>query len=95
MVAAAARRGLDLSGLRARQAIAEDFLSFDHVFAMDRRNLTDLRQIQPPAAPAQLNLFLAEGDIPDPYYGGDQGFEQVLNQIETRMNVLLESIQRG
>lgn len=95
MVAAAARRGLDLTDLRARQAVAEDFQTFDHVFAMDRQNLADLRQIQPPAAPGRLDLFLADGDIPDPYYGGDQGFEQVLDQIEARMNVLLESIRRG
>ena len=95
MVAAAAQRGLDLSGLRARQAVARDFLDVDHIFAMDRQNLADLRQIQPPGAPARLQLFLSEGDVPDPYYGGDQGFEQVLDLIESRMPQLFDSIQRG
>ena len=94
MVRAAAARGIDLSPLRARQAVAQDFHRFDHIFAMDRRNYADLDAIRPRDASARLHLFLESDDIPDPYYGGDDGFEHVLDLIEDRMSILLQCLDQ-
>ena len=87
-VAAARRRGYDLAGLRARQIQRRDFNDFDYVLAMDRANLAELESRSPPAATAQIRLFMdfAPGDdfaeIPDPYYGGIEDFELVLDLCE-------------
>lgn len=94
MIAAAAGRGLDLTPLRARQVVSADFHSFDHIFAMDRSNYGDLQQIRPPDATAELRLFLQDADVPDPYYGGDDGFEQVLDLIENRLKSLIQELSR-
>ncbi len=95
MMAAAASRGIDLSPLRARQAEPHDFLRFDHIFAMDESNLADLEQIQPDEAKASLSLFLEHGDVPDPYYGGPDGFEHVLDLVSKRMQTLFSRLQHG
>lgn len=92
MIEAAAERGIDLTPLRARQAEPDDFLRFDHIFAMDRRNLADLRAMQPQDGRATLRLFLDSDEVPDPYYGGPDGFERVLDLIETRMQILFEQL---
>ena len=92
MTEAAANRGIDLSPLRARQAQAEDFLRFDHIYAMDRSNLADLERLRPPKATATLSLFLQGADVPDPYYGGTDGFEHVLDLISARMETVFETL---
>ncbi|MGO3768598.1 MAG: low molecular weight protein-tyrosine-phosphatase [Vreelandella alkaliphila] len=84
---AASRRGIDISHLRARQLSASDFLEFDYVLGMDRDNLKAMRALQPSASRAHVGLFLdfadlPDAEVPDPYYGGDEGFEHVLNLIE-------------
>jgi protein-tyrosine phosphatase len=79
---AAQSRGIDL---RARQVQAQDFERFDLILGMDRANLTELKKIRPLAAKAEMRLFLdfaphvCVREVPDPYYGGDQDFEQVLD----------------
>lgn len=84
----AARRGYDLSQQRAAQVSREDFQAHDYILAMDRGHLRILRGLQPAGSRAKLGLFLeASGrwkdeDVPDPYYGGTAGFEQVLDMIE-------------
>ena len=84
----AARRGYDFSAQRAAQVSKQDFHDFDYVLAMDRTHLRILRGMQPPGSRAKVGLFLeASGkwkgeDVPDPYYGGDQGFEEVLDMVE-------------
>lgn len=84
----AARRGYDLSEQRAAQVSHEDFQAHDYILAMDRGHLRILRGLQPPGSRAKLGLFLeASGrwkdeDVPDPYYGGTAGFEQVLDMVE-------------
>ena len=93
MMAAAAQRGIDLSRLRARQAQVEDFQQFDHIFAMDRSNLRDLEHLRPPQAIATLDLFLQDADVPDPYYGGPDGFEHVLDLITQRLDILFKTLQ--
>ena len=84
----AKRRGYDLSALRASQVAREDFDRFDYILAMDRGHLRILRSIAPANARAKLGLFLEPSarwkgeDVPDPYYGGPEGFEEVLDMVE-------------
>ena len=92
MVDAAARRGIDLSPLRARQAEARDFVEFDHIYAMDRSNFANLTAIRPSDAPASLDLFLGDAEVPDPYYGGTDGFDHVLDLISARMETLFDQL---
>lgn len=92
MAAAASARGIDLSPLRSRQAVAADFTRFDHVYAMDRSNLANLTEIRPGNAPASLDLFLGGAEVPDPYYGGPDGFEHVLDLIAARMETLFDQL---
>ncbi len=98
--AAAARRGIDLSGLRGRQATALDIESFDYILAMDRENLTNLHALSPQGHEHKVRLFMdfaperPEREVPDPYFGGTSGFDRVLDMIEEAANGLLEHIRR-
>jgi protein-tyrosine phosphatase len=92
---AAARRGYDLASLRARQAVAADFQRFDLILAMDHDNLQRLQALRPAQGGAELDLFLRRYQlgcdaVPDPYYGGADGFEQVLDLIEQASRALLD-----
>jgi len=82
--AAAHARGIDMSGLRARQLTRADFQSFDLILAMDGTNLSDAARLAPRDGGARLTTFLDEaglgGDVPDPYYTGQ--FNAVLDLIE-------------
>ena len=95
--AAALQRGYDLSDLRARQAITADFDHYDYILAMDHQNLIDLESIRPDYYTGHLGLFLPlaklEADeVPDPYYGGPAGFDDVLDLVEGASRALLEQI---
>ena len=87
---AAARRGYDAKQLRARQVDETDFEVFDYILAMDRANLAILERECPPQYRHKLGLLMqyserySEGleEVPDPYFGGNQGFEHVLNMVE-------------
>ncbi len=79
---AALKRGYDLSALRARMVVPEDFARFDLVLAMDAGHLHLLRRACPPEHRAKISLFM-EGEVPDPYYGGAEDFEKVLELCET------------
>jgi len=101
---AAARRGYDLSALRARIVEPGDFQRFDLILAMDRENLRILRQRAPQGALERLRLLLefapaaALEDVPDPYYGGPNGFEEVLDLVEAGVRGLIAHLrvaQRG
>lgn len=97
--AAARKRGYDLSTLRARQAVESDFETFDYILAMDQSNLMNLRAIEPDNYAGYLGLFLdfssqPEKEVPDPYYGGDSGFEHVLDLVESASEGLLEQIKK-
>ncbi|MNF66387.1 Low molecular weight protein-tyrosine-phosphatase YfkJ [compost metagenome] len=92
--AAALRRGYDLSVQRARQVTRADFSSYDLILAMDSSNLRNLKALQPAKGRAELDLFLRRyessvDDVPDPYYDGEQGFEQVLDLIEQACDLLV------
>lgn len=98
--AAAYERGYDLSPLRARQAVVEDFEQFDYILAMDHSNLSNLKRIKPDHFAGHLGLFLefaaqfAEEEVPDPYYGGDEGFSHVLDLVEAASEGLLAQIRQ-
>jgi protein-tyrosine phosphatase len=98
--AAAARRGYDLSKLRARQVADSDFAAFDFVLAMDQHNRSLLLQQCPPEYHAKVRLFLefAAGEVPlevpDPYYGDAQGFERVLDLVENAAQGLMCEINK-
>lgn len=94
---AAARRGIDLASLRARQLRFEDFQSFDYLLAMDHDNLRAMRQQAPESMTAHMGLLLQfagmpDRAVPDPYYGGEEGFEEVLDLVECAADGLLEEI---
>jgi protein-tyrosine phosphatase len=102
-IAAAARRGVDLSRRRARQIDDADFSRFDLIVAMDRLNREVLRARAEPSAHTRIRLLLEfagrdpesdEADVPDPYYGGEVGFEKVLDLIEEATEGLLREVQR-
>ncbi len=96
---AAAKRGYDLAGLRGRQVGEDDFEKFDYILAMDDDNLSILKQLCPPSQQHKLSLFLVHGErynereVPDPYYGGEQGFEHVLDLVEDASVGLLKNIK--
>ncbi len=95
----AARRGFDLSDLRARQVAKSDFTAFDYVLGMDETNIAKLRAQCPPAHQDRVRLFLSfapklgRTDVPDPYYGGPDGFAQVFDMIEAASQGLLADIR--
>jgi protein-tyrosine phosphatase len=97
---AAARRGIDLSEMRARRVEAGDYSRFDYLLAMDRDNYQHLSEARPPEASARLHLFLdfapelGDKEVPDPYYGGEDGFERVLDMVEAASRGLLAEIRR-
>lgn len=99
----AERRGYDLSNLRARRVSAADFTRFDLILAMDELNLAELRRRCPPAEQHRLGLLLTYGagkygagvgvsEVPDPYYGGREGFEQVLDLVELACDRLVRQL---
>ncbi len=97
---AALRRGIDLSGLRARQISRDDFQRFDFVLAMDQNNLRELKALCPRKPRAQLRLFMSYApeagrlDVPDPYYGGDSDFEAVLDLTTAASRGLVTALQQ-
>ena len=96
---AAARRGYDLSGLRARKIVAQDMDHFDLILAMDQKCLDAIRLICPPERMERLGLFMAyaqhfeEDEVPDPYYGSGEGFERVLDMVEDASTGLLSLVK--
>lgn len=96
---AAAQRGYDLTPLRARQVKREDFAEFDYVLAMDDQNLRALKRLCPPERAHKVTLFTefcstGACAVPDPYGGGPNGFELVLDLVEDTAQGLLRHIRR-
>jgi len=96
---AAAERGYDLSPLRARKVERADFQRFDLIVAMDRGHLAILSRMAEPSRAHTLKLMMSyasgfkERDVPDPYYGGAEDFERVLDMLEDAARGLLEAIR--
>lgn len=96
---AAKNRGVDIGALSARSIKLEDFTRFDFILAMDKNNHRFLAEMSPVPYQEKLKLFLSyapeleEEEVPDPYYGGMNGFEYVLDLVETASWSLLKAIR--
>ncbi len=96
----AAERGYRMDVLRARQVSAGDIEQFDYVLAMDQDNLSILQQLAPSHLRDKPQLFMSFApqyglsEVPDPYYGGAKGFEQVLDMVEEACDGLVQAIRR-
>ena len=96
----ALNRGINMSDLRARRAIENDFEYYDYILAMDRENYSNLEKLSPPDRLDRLMLFMdfapgiGEDEVPDPYYGGAKGFERVFDMIEIASHGLLDDIRK-
>lgn len=98
MQGAARRRGVDITSQRARQVDLADFYEFDYILAMDLANQTDLLAMAPPNRTADIRLFLdfASGEtreVPDPYYGGEAGFDHVLDLVTDAADGLIAHLE--
>lgn len=101
--ATAKNHNVDLSNLVARKVTTKDFDAFDYIIAMDKDNLTNLKDIQksiPASSKALVHLFMEfasnwdNDQVPDPYYGGNNGFEQVYKMVSDASKGLLEHIRK-
>lgn len=98
--ASALKRGIDLSGLRARRVESIDFEKFDYVLAMDRDNYNHLARLCDARHKTKLRLFMEFAphlklhEVPDPYYGGAAGFERVVDMVEAAAQGLLDDIRQ-
>lgn len=99
--AVAARNGVAIGHLRARQVTASDFHDFDHVIALDNENLRDLTAMRPAKAAAKLSLLFdhVEGrageDVADPYYGGEDGFDQTWAEVTEAARNIRKWLEAG
>ena len=99
-ISSALSRGIDISALKARQVTVQDLVDYDYILAMDNQNLKNLMTIADEASVnnSHIKLLLSyadrynETEVPDPYYGGDQGFNEVLDMIENASQGLLKTI---
>ncbi len=93
------KRGYSFSGQSARAVNNTDFAIFDYILAMDGKNLAHLQDMCPPKFSGHLGLFLdfaknsSVAEVPDPYYGGESGFEHVLDLIEAACDGLIKEIK--
>ncbi len=96
----ARQHGVDIAGQVCRQIADADFSRFDLIFAMDRSNLDDLRARSTPRDRSRIYLFLdyahgAPGEVPDPYYGGPNGFQDVYGMIRAASEAVAERLARA
>ena len=98
--ATALKREVDLSSLRGRQFTEQDYYDFDYLLAMDNSNYRDMKKLDPSDGKGQLFLFMdfaqqhSETEVPDPYYGGGQGFERVFDMVQDASQGLLDHIRK-
>ncbi|OAB61950.1 protein-tyrosine-phosphatase [Leptolyngbya valderiana BDU 20041] len=91
--------GIDMGDQRAREVTEEDFDRFDRIFAMDRSNLAELERRRPARARARVELVMSLvpdyglDEVPDPYYGGDEGFRRVLDMLDAAAERLIAELQ--
>lgn len=94
-IAACRQRGYDLGAFRCREISASDFATADLILAMDRENLAALEARRPAGASVPIELFLGNDEVPDPYFGGEDGFATMLDLIEDGVRRLLARHARG
>ena len=99
--AAMRRNGIDISDLRARQFVATDFDRFDLLLAMDAENLRNMRRLAPSPEHASKAMLIMDHaphhplrEVPDPYYGGDEGFDEVFRMLKEASNQLLDGLEQ-
>lgn len=88
------RRGYDLEAFRCRQITDDDLMKSDRIYAMDRSNLEALVAMKPPGASVRIELLLGDAEVPDPYFGGADGFVVAIDLIERRVRALIDEIAR-
>lgn len=94
-------KGIDISMLRARQFSISDFDRFDLIYAMDESNYADIMDLAPEGAREKVRMILNESNpnmdqsVPDPYYGGDDGFETVYQLLDEACNHIVDRIKNG
>ncbi|SHM97372.1 low molecular weight protein-tyrosine-phosphatase [Roseibium suaedae] len=93
-VEVAARHGIDISTQKARQVSDADFSRFEWILAMDRDNLAALRRKFPNHPRLRLLLTGPDRDVPDPYYGGSEGFDQVFDMLQSGSRKLLSELRK-
>ena len=96
--AAGIMRGYDFSHIRARQISVNDYVNFDLILCADKSNQREVLALCPPSLESKVGLFLEYGDmgyaeVPDPYYGGEQGFELVLDLVENAADGLIKKLR--
>lgn len=96
-VAAAAKGGVDLTPLRARQIRPADFTDFELIVGMDRQNVADLRRLAPAGATARIGLCLEEAlglanEVPDPYYGDGRSFDAVFDLCDRATGAFVDRL---
>lgn len=98
-VATAKNRGLDISCQIARQLKVSDFDTFDHIYVMDSSNLKDVLRLAPnEAAKTKVKMMMDEVfpgqsiDVPDPYFGGSEGFDNVYNMLDEACEIVAEKL---
>ena len=97
-IATAASKGIDIRHYRGRQLVREDFTRFSHIFAMDHQNLRNIEALRPVDAPAQVSLLLdvvagcKGAAIADPYYDGEEHFEDTWADVKAAANALVERL---
>jgi protein-tyrosine phosphatase len=97
----AARNGVAIGHLRARQVTTSDFHDFDHIIALDNQNLRDLTAMRPAKAAAKLSLLFdhvagrAGEDVADPYYGGEDGFDQTWAEVTEAASTIRKWLEAG
>ena len=100
-LAAARRRGIDISALRARGVVDDDFERFDLILAMDDDNVRELKRRAHRDRHERIRLIMeyapqaARRAVPDPYYGGEQGFEEVLDLLEEAADGLIDALMKS
>lgn len=102
MMSAAKENGIDISDLRARQFVQSDFDEFDIIFAMDRSNKTNILSLaRNNEDESKVRLMLNEShpgenlEVPDPYYGGDDGFQHVIDLLNDAIDQFLMHAAKG
>ena len=90
----ALKHGINIGKQRARPFVMEDFDRFDHIYVMDRSNLANLKALGPTAAQwEKVQLLLGSAEVPDPYYGGPEGFQEVYQMIDQATDTIANQLQ--
>ena len=90
----ALEHGINIGQQRARPFIMDDFDRFDHIYVMDCSNLANLKALEPTAAQwEKVQLLLGDAEVPDPYYGGPEGFKEVYQMIDRATDTIANQLQ--